>query len=204
MRPPTPEEATKIKYSEISEDANVSLYGDVLGYFDNSDEIERVSVFCKNDLCDVGYSVYIGPRSIGLARSELELLGKRRGVNMLVARTKSTYSNSISYGGWLEHSFFGSNHAEFINEIDPDHGGKRIVNYAIGNSTGENPNIDGGSAEWIGLMFGRDIRKSRNRGNVVRGEAKITVNFDEIATEADVEFTNIASLKSNHGRRAAR
>ncbi|MDE0304462.1 MAG: transferrin-binding protein-like solute binding protein [Albidovulum sp.] len=193
--PPSPEEIAQMQLAEISSFANVSLYGDVLGYFKNSQEIERINTTCKGKYCGIGYVAYFGPESVNsVLFSDSELLGKQRNVNTLKATFKGKYIEANTYGGWLKYSFFGSHSDKMINEIDPDFGAMRVISFAVGGSTGENPKMNKGSAKWIGLMFGRDVRPSASRGQLLRGDAEITVKFDEAESEADVEFANIVEL----------
>lgn len=194
--PPTQEEIARSQFGKISSNANVSLYGDVLGYFENSQEMERSKTTCKGAICGVGFFAYAGPSSFSPQHFNLELLEKQGNIRLARGTFKGRFIDAVTYGGWLEHSFFGSHFDEFINEIDPEYGGMRIVNFAVGNSTGENPSIGGGSAKWAGIMLGRDIRASASRGQALRGDAKLTVKFDEFGSEADIEFANIVDLKS--------
>ena len=75
-------------------------------------------------------------------------------------------------------------------------GGRRsFSSYSLGISTGENPSAEG-SARWEGLMLGRDLRASASRGQVIRGDADVTVEFGAAAITADVAFTDIVNIET--------
>ncbi|MCY4549864.1 MAG: hypothetical protein OXC28_15980, partial [Defluviicoccus sp.] len=97
------------------------------------------------------------------------------------------------YGGWLDHSLFATESVLLRSDIFPDQGAMVSLSYSFGFSTGENPRAFEGSAHWEGLMIGRDMRASASRGQVVRGDADVTVDFEGAGMTADVEFTGIAS-----------
>ena len=194
--PKTPdEEARELYYNTLSE-ANAILYGDVIGYFEDSDEITRTKTRCKEAICSSGFTAFTTPTGFSLDNVDLELLGTRRGINMLMERGKNSSAGTIVYGGWLKHSFFASEFDTLNHSRDPRKGANRIIGYALGYSSGENPKQFDGSAEWRGLMFGRDVGNSKSRGYAVRGDANIFVAFDSAGTSASVEFFNIKSLKN--------
>ena len=126
----------------------------------------------------------------------LELLGERRGVNMVVEEASYPVADLHVYAGWLHHSFFATESVLLTDEIWPDHGATVVFSYANGFSTRENPTSVHGSARWKGLMIGRDMRASPSRGQVILGDADVTVDFGALAMAADVEFSDIANIET--------
>ena len=51
-------------------------------------------------------------------------------------------------------------------------------------------------------MIGREMRASPSRGEVIRGDADVTVDFGLGAVTADVEFSDIANVETGQRRDA--
>ena len=194
--PPTADEAARASYARIVSGANALVEGDQLGYFGTDDDVERVGVRCLVDVCSFGFSRFSRPSGFSVESVELELLGERRGVSLVVERGSGEYADVHVYGGWLDHSLFASESVLLTHDIYPDTGATVVISYAVGFSTEENPSAVDGSARWEGLMIGRDMRVSASRGQVVLGDADVTVDFAATALTADVEFTDIATIES--------
>ena len=194
--PPTADEVARADYARIVSGANAVLEGDQLGYLETDDEVERVGVRCLVDVCSAAFSRFLRPNNFSVETVELELLGERRGVSLVVERGSQTYTDVHVYGGWLDHSLFATETDLLTHDIFPDKGATVVVNYAVGFSTKENPSAVDGSARWEGLVIGRDMRASDSRGQVILGDADVTVDFDVAALTADVEFTDIANVES--------
>lgn len=194
--PPTADEAARASYASIVSGANAILNGDQFGYFGSDDDVERVGVRCLVDVCSAAFSRFSRPSDLSVESVELELLGERRGVSLVVERGSGEYADVHVYGGWLDHSLFASESALLTHDIFPDKGATVVFSYAAGLSTEENPSAVDGSARWEGLMIGRDMRASASRGQVVLGDADVTVDFAADSMTADVEFTGIANTES--------
>ena len=194
--PPTADEVARADYARIVSGANAVLEGDQLGYFGADDDVERVSVRCLVDVCSFAFSRFTRPSGFSVETVELELLGERRGVRLAVERGSGEYTDVHVYGGWLDHSLFATETDLLTHDIFPDKGATVVTNYAVGFSTEENPSAVDGPARWEGLMIGRDMRASESRGQVIVGDADVTVDFAATALTADVEFTNIANVES--------
>ena len=197
--PPAPLTAdgqARSSYERIAGASNVFLMGDHLGYFGTDDAVERVDVRCLDATCTAAFERPFRSGEASVESSELDLLGERRGVHLVVEEAATDFADVHVYGGWLDHSLFATESVLLKGEIFPDQGATVVVNYAFGFSTGANPDATGGSARWEGLMLGRDMRASPGRGQVVRGEAGVTVAFKESAVAADVEFTGIANVET--------
>ncbi len=196
LDPPTPEEEARETHAGIVSEANILLLGDRLGYFATDDEVERVNTTCEGDTCAIGFLSVLQTNGISLENAELSLLRERRGVSLVRTESSGTYSDTEAYGGWLEHSLFATHSALFTNDTDPDKGATLVTSYSLGFSTEENPSAADGSARWEGLMLGRDMRASDSRGQVIRGDADVTVDFAADGMTADVEFTEIVNIET--------
>ena len=194
--PPTADEAARADYARIVSGANAVVKGDQLGYVGTDDDVERAGVRCLVDVCSTAFSRFTRPNDFSVERVELELLGERRGVSLVVERGAGTYTDGHVYGGWLDHSFFATEAALLTSAEWPDQGATVVLSYSVGFSTEENPSAVEGSAHWEGLMIGRDMRASDSRGQVVLGDADVTLDFGATDITADVEFTDIANTES--------
>lgn len=106
----------------------------------------------------------------------------------------------FSYGGWLDHSFFlVAVYNQIINENPLDVREEVFADmYSIGNATGTNP--VSGSATWRGAVAGVDQSETDTEGNVILGNATLTID-DFVTPSIDVVFANLRDQTTN-GRRA--
>ena len=198
--PPTADELARSSYERIVSGANALLMGDHLGWFGTGDAVERVGVGCLDDTCTAAFERSFDTSDFSVESLELEPLGERRGVSLIVEEASGEYADVRIYGGWLEHSLFATESVLLKNEIYPDRGATLVLNYSIGFSTQESPSTVDGSARWEGLMLGRDMSASPGRGQVIRGDADVTVEFGGTNMTADVEFTDIANTETGERR----
>ena len=196
LDPPTPEEQARETHATIVSGANTLLMGDRLGYFATDDAVERTNTTCRGDTCAAGFISVRGASGFSVEDSELTLLRQRRGVALVLEERSQGNRGYEAYGGWLEHSLFGTELALFTDEAGPSRGASVVSSYSLGSSTGENPGAAEGSARWEGLMLGRDMRASVGRGQVIRGDADVTLDFGSSATTADVAFTDIVNIET--------
>ena len=196
LDPPTPEEQARETHAAIVSAANTLLFGDRLGYDASDDEVERVNTTCEGGTCAIGFLSRLQVGTFSVESAELELLRERRGVTLVRTEASGTYGDSEAYGGWLEHSLFATHSILYDNETDPDQGATIVSSYSLGFSTGENPSAAEGSARWEGLMLGRDMRASASRGQVIRGDADVTVDFAADSVTADVAFSDIVNIET--------
>ena len=194
--PPTADELARSSYERIVSGANAYLMGDHLGWFGTDDAIMRVGVRCLDDACAPAFLEAFRSDELSVEGVELELLGERRGVRLVVEEESGDYADVHVYGGWLDHSLFATETALLTHEIFPDRGTTVAFNYSVGFSTGENPSAVDGPARWEGLMLGRDMRPTPGRAQVIRGDADVTVEFGANAVTADVAFTGIANVET--------
>ena len=194
--PPTPEDLARSSYERIVSGSNAFLMGDHLGYFGTDDAIERVGVRCLDETCTAAFELSFRSDEASVTSAELDLLGERRGVSLVAEEASSDNVDVHVYGGWLDHSLFATESVLLKSEIFPDQGATVVLNYSIGFSTGDNPGAADGSARWEGQMLGRDMRASAGRGQVIRGDAGVTVEFGAAAMTADVAFTDIVDVET--------
>ena len=199
LDPPTPEEQARETNAAIVGAANTLLMGDRLGYFATDDEVERTNTTCRGDTCAAGFTSLSGAGGFGVEGSELTLLRERRGVSLVRQERSGADRGYEAYGGWLEHSLFGTRLTRFSEEAGPSAGASVVFGYSLGLSSGENPGAEG-SARWEGLMLGRDVSASRSRGQAIRGDADVTVEFGADAITADVAFTGIVNIETGAAR----
>ena len=190
---PTADERARASYERLASGANTFLMGDHLGYFGTDDAVERVGVRCLDDTCAAAFTRFFRSSEATVDIAALDLLGSRRGVSLVVEEASTDNVDVHVYGGWLDHSLFATESVLLRSDIFPDQGAMVSFSYSFGFSTEENPSAAGGSARWEGLMIGRDMRASASRGQLVRGDADVTVEFSGAGTTADVEFTDIAN-----------
>ncbi len=191
--PPTADELARASFEGITSGANTFLMGDHLGYFDTDDTVERVGVRCLDDTCAAAFMRFFRTSDPTVDITTLDQLGSRRGVSLVVEEASTDNVDVHVYGGWLDHSLFATESALLRGDIFPDQGATVSLSYSFGFSAGENPRSSEGSARWEGLMIGRDMRASASRGQVVQGDAGVTVEFGGAGMTADVEFAGIAN-----------
>ena len=189
LDPPTPGEQARETRGAIVSGANTLLMGDRLGWFAPDGAVERTKTTCRGDTCAVGFISLSRAGGFGIEDAEIELLRERRGVSLAREEGSGTDRNYEAYGGWLEHSLFATRLTLFTDAAGPSRGASIVSGYSLGHSTGENPGAADGSARWEGLMLGRDMRASAGRGQAIRGDADVTVDFGAADVTVDVEFT---------------
>ena len=197
---PTADEQARTSYAEIASGSNAFLMGDHLGYSGADDAVERVGVRCLDDTCAAAFTGFFQSSEASVESTGLELLGSRRGVRLVVEKASTDNVDVHVYGGWLDHSLFATESVLLKSDLFPDQGATVALSYSFGFSTGENPGAAAGSARWQGLMIGREMRASPGRGQTIRGDADVTVEFGASAVTADVEFTDIANTETGERR----
>ena len=186
-------------YARITAEADVILFGDILGYPEGTRTPTRVPVSCSAGVCSIGFTLWVEPgRNFNTDGVELEITTGPNGVRQVVERGTSERSEVHVLGGWMTHSLFASQADERINELDPDLGAFRTAAYVLGSGSGTNPTVLEGGATWRGFVVGRDVSVTDNLEAVVSGDALISVDLGGI--EADVAFTNLVNsyTEENH------
>ena len=111
-----------------------------------------------------------------------------------IAGTSVDYN---AYGGWLQHSFFVIEAGRVAEGLHED--SLIIYSYSVGHASTTNPEAAGGSGTWSGVMVGADVSQTPTRGNLIQGNAEITI-ADFAAPQVDISFTQIFDLKTETQR----
>ena len=197
---PTADEQARALYETVASGSNAFLMGDHLGYSGADDAVERVGVRCLDDTCAAAFTGFFRSSEASVESTDLELLGSRRGVSLVEEKASTDNVDVHVYGAWLDHSLFATESVLLKSDRFPDQGATVALSYSFGFSTGEDPGAAQGSARWEGLMIGREMRASPGRGQTIRGDAAVTVEFGRSAITADVDFTDIANTETGERR----
>ena len=128
-------------------------------------------------------------------------LGIRHGVSR--ARTQEVtyrpYPNEVlsylNYAGWMDHSLFFVSKVRFMDTSD---GFEQLetFNHSLGNASRTNP-VSGG-ASWKGVMAGFDISDTATEGNLIEGDATVTIDdFSQPAVDVALTALRDRSTGSN-------
>ena len=194
--PQTPEQEARTDYVRIVEQANSVLFGEPLGYLGASGALDRSSVLCQGETCITTTTPPIRPNSFNIDEVDIELLPERGGVRPVIESYRDDHLAVDVYGIWLEHSLHGIQRIRYGVPEDLPAEPTHLFAYSVGSSTFDNPRSVDGSARWVGLMVGRDVTTSPQRGQLVSGDASVTVSFGEQAATADVAFFGILNLEN--------
>ena len=186
-------------FAQILADADSVLYGDLVNYIGNRDA-ERIPTRCRADTCSLGFIRYSDPTRFSVENVDLTLVGTWPGIRIVREDGSFEWTDVEVYGGWMQYAFFATQADLFTNPADPNRGYTRVKAYAVGESPGVNPILAGGSAQWSGLMLGRDLAVGSDRGQALQGDATIHVQFGAARMEADVQFSGIAVIESGAAR----
>ena len=104
---------------------------------------------------------------------------------------ESETTEVLTYGGWLEHHFFGVQATFDGNTEDPSQ--VAIFSYTFGNASGTNPD-DSGSGTWNGVAIG--VNAAEKFGNRSLLTADVTVSIEDFLNPmVDVMFDSIRDLQ---------
>ena len=185
--PPAPPPDVNTILEGLIEASTVAIKGDSLnGSLWDIAFLEPVSSLTLSDMRRTG--------------GTLERFDERQGVNLARARQGQPGDSFhyFDYGGWLEYSYFLLSVWNPTTD-DPFNPSESVFAdvYSGGTAAGTNPLS--GSATWHGVVFGVDGRKGDQRGNVVIGDATLTID-DFTRPALDVLFTNLTDTMTNTGR----
>ena len=138
----------------------------------------------------------IVPEGFTLEGSGIEALPEMGGVRSVIENNQTEERAIDVYGIWLEHSFHAVRRVRCATPEDISAVPTRLFAFSVGSSRSDNPRPAEVSARWEGLMAGRDLTTSSARGELVAGDAGVTVSFAEEAATAGVEFIGIVNLES--------
>ena len=191
--------------SALNASANALLASDLLVFAGNGDAV-RGQTTCLNDECSsdfAGTSLTLSASKVEFGGSALEYqaVASHRGVSLAEGRGETSIAGTSidynAYGGWLQHSFFvieAGKVAEGLLEGTPV-----IYSYSLGDAPNTNPAAAGGSGTWRGVMIGADVSNAATRGNLIQGDAEITI-ADFISPQANIGFTQVYDLNSQTQR----
>ena len=162
---------------------------------------KRIQVYCRSPkICSIGNSHRIRISDISTftapegSVSEAQPVMIKNGVSLAQGRGRAEIEGEdfrvVSYGGWLEHSYFAGEAGRFEE-------GRRtpIVFYSIGRASDANSAPKTGRGVWKGVMIGADVSATPKRGNVIQGDAEIVI-ADFSDPKVRVEFTEIYDLNA--------
>lgn len=160
---------------------------------------ERLETQCRDSRCTAtvdgvgSISFLIGDLLVGGNDIRATMVHRRIPLAHGTSRTTGELGDLdvdvYSYGGWMRHNVFTVQEVTLASGIAKGLG--LYYGFSIGVASNAPPSPTGGSATWSGVMVGMD-NAGADRGNVIQGDAGITVDFD--ALHADVAFTNVHDL----------
>ena len=125
----------------------------------------------------------------------LEPIGNRQGASRAFFEVReptrsSAVENRFNYAGWMEHNFFALSTSSTVidNPLDPAEYVTAHI-HSIGDVSGSNP--VSGNATWTGIMAGVDLRPGDAMGNLVEGDATLSIG-DFVRPTVDVRFSNVS------------
>ncbi len=184
------------------------LLSDYLVFIQKRVQPERVNVSCdKPHECIVtlgGAKLFYKPsklvdgNTIFKVGTKYKAIGKHNGIPLFRGRDEMRIIDReenvpvVGYGGWLDHGYFAVNTGVAGNPA-------QVVSYSKGNASGTRPDSKDGSGTWNGVMVGSDASRPPKRFNLIRGDAKITID-DFSKPELDIAFTEIQDrdARKNH------
>ena len=191
--------------SGLNASANALLASDLLLLADGGAAV-RSQTTCLNGECSLEFSGTTLTRSttdveFGDSTLGYQAVASHRGVSLAEGRGETSIAGTSidynAYGGWLQHSFFvieAGNVAGGLLE-----GTSIIHSYSVGDAPNTNPEAAGGSGTWSGVMVGADVSQTSTRGNLIQGNAEITI-ADFADPQADIAFTQIFDLNTETQR----
>ena len=191
--------------SGVNASANALLASDLLLLADGGTAV-RSQTTCLNGECSLEFSGTTLTRSttdveFGDSALDYQAVASHRGVSLaegrgetLIAGTSIDYN---AYGGWLQHSFFVIEAGKVAGGLHED--SLIIYSYSVGDAPNTNPETAGGSGTWSGVMVGADVSQTSTRGNLIQGNAEITI-ADLADPQADIAFTQIFDLNTENQR----
>ena len=191
--------------SGLNASANALLASDLLLLADGGAAV-RSQTTCLNGECSLEFSGATLTRSttdveFGDSTLDYQAVASHRGVSLAEGRGETSIVGTLidynAYGGWLQHSFFvieAGKVAEGLLKGTPI-----IHSYSVGDAPNTNPEAAGGSGTWSGVMVGADVSQTSTRGNLIQGNAEITI-ADFADPQADIAFTQLFDLNTETQR----
>ncbi len=187
--------------SQLRAAANALLASDLLMFAGNGVAV-RGQTTCLNDECssnlaETALTLTVSGVEFGNQSLDYQAVASHRGASLAEGRGETSIAGTSidynAYGGWLQHSFFvieAGKVAEGLLEGTPI-----IYSYSVGDAPDTNPAAVDGSGRWRGVMVGADVGQTATRGNLIQGNAEITI-ADFADPQVDVAFTQIFDLET--------
>ena len=156
---------------------------------------------CEGLTCDPPFGDPIGIDDHDLAGNEYQAVMTYRGISFAQSRRvggeipfvgNSETTEVITYGGWLEHHFFGVQSTFDGNTEDPSQ--VALFSYTFGNASGTNPD-DSGSGTWNGVAIGVDASKRFEERRLLTADVTVSIE-DFLSPTVDVMFESIEDLRT--------
>ncbi|MDE0284542.1 MAG: hypothetical protein OXN26_08355, partial [Gammaproteobacteria bacterium] len=97
----------------------------------------------------------------------------------------------LTYGGWLEHHYFGVQATFDGNTEDPSQ--VAVFSFTFGNASGSNP--DSGSGEWNGVAIGVNLLERFEDRSLLTADVTVSI-ADFLNPTVDVLFDSIRDLRT--------
>ena len=191
--------------SQLGAAANALLTSDLLVFAGNGAAV-RGQTTCANDECssnlaETALTLTVSGVEFGDQSLDYQAVASHRGASLAEGRGETSIAGtSIDfnvYGGWLQHSFFVINTGRIAEGLLK--GTPIIYGYSVGDAPNTNPAAVDGSGTWRGVMVGADVSQTATRGNLIQGDAEITI-ADFADPQVDVAFTQIFDLETETQR----
>ena len=146
--------------------------------------IQQIGIGDHN-LADNEYQAVMTYGGISFAQS------RREGGAIPVIGNSDT-TEVLTYGGWLEHHYFGVQATFDGNTEDPSQ--VAVFSFTFGNASGTNPD-DSGSGEWNGVAIGVNLLERFEDRSLLTADVSITI-ADFLNPTVDVLFDSIKDLRT--------
>lgn len=156
---------------------------------------------CSSDVVETSLTLSASAVEFGGPALAYQAIASHRGVSLAEGRGETRIAGTTvdfnAYGGWLQHSFFAIDLGRIAEGLFE--GAPIIYSYSVGDAPNTNPAAADGSGTWRGVMVGADVSQTETRGNLIQGDAEITIaNFD--SPQTNIAFTQIFDLNTETQR----
>ena len=115
----------------------------------------------------------------------------RRTGDQLPIIGNSETTEVLTYGGWLDHHYFGVQATFDGNTEDPSQ--VAVFSFTFGNASGSNP--DSGSGEWNGVAIGVNLLERFEDRSLLTADVTVSI-ADFLNPTVDVLFDSIRDLRT--------
>ena len=184
----------------IADNANLYLTSTLALLITGDDDI-FTDAECEGLGCGVPLGDDIGIADHDLEGNEYQAVMTYGGISFAQSRREggmipfigeSDTTEVITYGGWLDHHYFGVQATFDANTEDPSQ--VALFSFTFGNSPGTNPD-DSGSGTWNGVAIGVDASRSYDERRQLTADVMVTIE-DFLSPTVDVLFDSIRDLST--------